>query len=120
MAALASSLIRQRREVKDPQANRQIANKRKPCPKSNKSLCQKQILILISKVRLCGSRGRKKDKRPVHQPIRSALSRPHLMNGRLGSWRNPGLALVVLMHQRCVSLTPHRTPCSSFSPLAVP
>ncbi|XP_041926747.1 fibroblast growth factor 11a [Alosa sapidissima] len=49
MAALASSLIRQRREVKDPQANRQIANKRKPCPKSNKSLCQKQILILISK-----------------------------------------------------------------------
>ena len=64
MAALASSLIRQRREVKDPQANRQIASKRKPCPKSNKSLCQKQILILISKVRLCGSRGRKMDKRP--------------------------------------------------------
>uniref|UniRef100_A0A672NIK5 Fibroblast growth factor 11a n=1 Tax=Sinocyclocheilus grahami TaxID=75366 RepID=A0A672NIK5_SINGR len=53
MAALASSLIRQRREVKDPQANRQISTKRKPCPKSNKSLCQKQILILISKVRLC-------------------------------------------------------------------
>ncbi|GAA6106675.1 fibroblast growth factor 11a [Tachysurus ichikawai] len=64
MAALASSLIRQRREVKDPQANRQISNKRKPCPKSNKSLCQKQILILISKVRLCGSRGRKLEKRP--------------------------------------------------------
>uniref|UniRef100_A0AAZ3SQZ0 Fibroblast growth factor n=1 Tax=Oncorhynchus tshawytscha TaxID=74940 RepID=A0AAZ3SQZ0_ONCTS len=53
MAALASSLIRQRREVKDPQANRQVANKRKPCPKANKSLCQKQILLLISKVRLC-------------------------------------------------------------------
>ncbi|TSN12276.1 Fibroblast growth factor 11 [Bagarius yarrelli] len=64
MAALASSLIRQRREVKDQQANRQISNKRKPCPKSNKSLCQKQILILISKVRLCGSRGRKLEKRP--------------------------------------------------------
>ncbi|XP_056156326.1 fibroblast growth factor 11a isoform X1 [Lampris incognitus] len=68
MAALASSLIRQRREVKDPQANRQIANKRKPCPKSNKSLCQKQILILISKVRLCGSRGRKMEKRPGDSP----------------------------------------------------
>ncbi|TRY89820.1 hypothetical protein DNTS_030934, partial [Danionella cerebrum] len=54
----------QRREVKDPKANRQISNKRKPCPKSNKSLCQKQILILISKVRLCGSRGRKLEKRP--------------------------------------------------------
>ncbi|XP_056298455.1 fibroblast growth factor 11a isoform X1 [Pseudoliparis swirei] len=64
MAALASSLIRQRREVKDPQVNRPIPSKRKPCPKSNKSLCQKQILILISKVRLCGSRGRKLEKRP--------------------------------------------------------
>ncbi|CDQ99128.1 unnamed protein product [Oncorhynchus mykiss] len=64
MAALASSLIRQRREVKDPQANRQVANKRKPCPKANKSLCQKQILLLISKVRLCGNRGRKLEKRP--------------------------------------------------------
>lgn len=72
MAALASSLIRQRREVKDPQANRQIASKRKPCPKSNKSLCQKQILILISKVRLCGSRGRKMEKRPGKFPESSA------------------------------------------------
>ncbi|KAJ8008394.1 hypothetical protein DPEC_G00104360 [Dallia pectoralis] len=52
MAALASSLIRQRREVKDPQANRQVASKRKPCPKANKSLCQKQILLLISKSQL--------------------------------------------------------------------
>ncbi|XP_038851176.1 fibroblast growth factor 11-like [Salvelinus namaycush] len=67
MAALASSLIRQRREVKDPQANRQVANKRKPCPKANKSLCQKQILLLISKVRLCGNRGRKLEKRPEPQ-----------------------------------------------------
>lgn len=86
MAALASSLIRQRREVKDPQANRQIASKRKPCPKSNKSLCQKQILILISKVRLCGSRGRKMEKRPgkfpesllIH-PSFSPPCSPHLL-----------------------------------------
>ncbi|XP_049896421.1 fibroblast growth factor 11 isoform X2 [Epinephelus moara] len=56
MAALASSLIRQKRAVKDDQTNRPVANKRKPCPKSNKSLCQKQILVLISKVRLCGGR----------------------------------------------------------------
>ncbi|XP_063042401.1 fibroblast growth factor 11a [Engraulis encrasicolus] len=67
MAALASSLIRQKREVKDQQANRQTNTKRKPCPKANKSLCQKQILILISKVRLCGSRGRKLEKRPEPQ-----------------------------------------------------
>lgn len=64
MAALASSLIRQKRAVKDDQANRPVANKRKPCPKNNKSLCQKQILVLISKVRLCGGRKGRNDKRP--------------------------------------------------------
>ena len=64
MAALASSLIRQKRAVKDDQANRPVANKRKPCPKSNKSLCQKQILVLISKVRLCGGRKGRNEKRP--------------------------------------------------------
>ncbi|MCI4387950.1 hypothetical protein PGIGA_G00080010 [Pangasianodon gigas] len=64
MAALASSLIRQKRAVKEDQANRPIANKRRPCPKSNKSLCQKQILVLISKVRLCGGRRGRTDKRP--------------------------------------------------------
>ncbi|TSV15226.1 Fibroblast growth factor 11 [Bagarius yarrelli] len=65
MAALASSLIRQKRAVKDDQANRPIANKRRPCPKSNKSLCQKQILLLISKVRLCGGRRGRTEKRPA-------------------------------------------------------
>ncbi|XP_067350827.1 fibroblast growth factor 11 isoform X2 [Channa argus] len=63
MAALASSLIRQKRAVKDDQTNRPVASKRKPCPKSNKSLCQKQILVLISKVRLCGGRKGRNDKR---------------------------------------------------------
>ncbi|KAL3971325.1 gap junction beta-4 protein [Sarotherodon galilaeus] len=68
MAALASSLIRQKRAVKDDQANRPVASKRKPCPKSNKSLCQKQILVLISKVRLCGGRKGRNDKRPGERP----------------------------------------------------
>ncbi|XP_064786828.1 fibroblast growth factor 11-like isoform X2 [Oncorhynchus masou masou] len=76
MAALASSLIRQRREVKDPQANRQVANKRKPCPKANKSLCQKQILLLISKVRLCGNRGRKLEKKPDGPSNPPRIARP--------------------------------------------
>lgn len=73
MAALASSLIRQKRAVKDDQANRPVANKRKPCPKSNKSLCQKQILVLISKVRLCGGRKGRNEKRPG-EPVLSFSS----------------------------------------------
>ncbi|XP_033969757.1 fibroblast growth factor 11 [Trematomus bernacchii] len=64
MAALASSLIRQKRAVKEDPTTRPVVNKRKPCPKSNKSLCQKQILVLISKVRLCGGRKSRNEKRP--------------------------------------------------------
>ncbi|XP_026184201.1 fibroblast growth factor 11 isoform X1 [Mastacembelus armatus] len=82
MAALASSLIRQKRAVKDDQANRPVANKRKPCPKSNKSLCQKQILVLISKVRLCGGRKGRNDKRPGESLKPPELSSQHL-NSRL-------------------------------------
>ncbi|KAJ8408931.1 hypothetical protein AAFF_G00247490 [Aldrovandia affinis] len=65
MAALASSLIRQKRAVREDQVTRPVATKRKPCPKSNKSLCQKQILVLISKVRLCGGRRTRTEKRPA-------------------------------------------------------
>ncbi|XP_018607310.1 fibroblast growth factor 11 [Scleropages formosus] len=80
MAALASSLIRQKRAVKDEQANRPVSSKRRPCPKSNKSLCQKQILVLISKVRLCsGSRGRTQ-KRPEPQ-LKGIVTRLYCQHG---------------------------------------
>ncbi|XP_061596018.1 fibroblast growth factor 11 [Cololabis saira] len=80
MAALASSLIRQKRAVKDDQSNRPVANKRKPCPKSNKSLCQKQILVLISKVRLCGGRKGRIEKRPEPQ-LKGIVSRLYSQHG---------------------------------------
>ncbi|XP_078786768.1 fibroblast growth factor 11 isoform X2 [Oryzias latipes] len=98
MAALASSLIRQKRAVKDDQANRPVANKRKPCPKSNKSLCQKQILVLISKVRLCGGRKGRNEKRPEPQlkGIVTRLFSQHgfylqmLPDGSIGSTKDEG------------------------------
>ncbi|XP_020485933.1 fibroblast growth factor 11 [Labrus bergylta] len=80
MAALASSLIRQKRAVKDDQTNRPVANKRKPCPKSNKSLCQKQILVLISKVRLCGGRKGRNEKRPEPQ-LKGIVTRLYSQHG---------------------------------------
>nr|XP_057933067.1 fibroblast growth factor 11 [Doryrhamphus excisus] len=80
MAALASSLIRQKRAVKDDQTNRPVASKRKPCPKSNKSLCQKQILVLISKVRLCGGRKSRNDKRPEPQ-LKGIVTRLYSQHG---------------------------------------
>ncbi|XP_068129937.1 fibroblast growth factor 11 [Hyperolius riggenbachi] len=67
MAALASSLIRQRREVKDSGGSRPAPPQRKVCPRGTKSLCQKQILFLVSKVRLCSSRRGAIDKDPEPQ-----------------------------------------------------
>ncbi|XP_068572686.1 fibroblast growth factor 11 [Cebidichthys violaceus] len=80
MAALASSLIRQKRAVKEDPTNRPVANKRKPCPKSNKSLCQKQILVLISKVRLCGGRKTRNEKRPEPQ-LKGIVTRLYSQHG---------------------------------------
>ncbi|XP_075416961.1 fibroblast growth factor 11 isoform X4 [Tenrec ecaudatus] len=56
MAALASSLIRQKREVREPGSSRPVSAQRRVCPRGTKSLCQKQLLLLLSKVRLCGGR----------------------------------------------------------------
>ncbi|XP_057391383.1 fibroblast growth factor 11 isoform X3 [Balaenoptera acutorostrata] len=49
MAAPASSLIRQKREVREPGGSRPVSAQRRVCPRGTKSLCQKQLLILLSK-----------------------------------------------------------------------
>ncbi|XP_051900483.1 fibroblast growth factor 11a [Pristis pectinata] len=56
MAALASSLIRQKRELKDQGNSRPAPVRQKPSPRGKTSVCQKQFLVFISKVRLCGGR----------------------------------------------------------------
>ncbi|XP_060146914.1 fibroblast growth factor 11 isoform X4 [Globicephala melas] len=66
MAALASSLIRQKREVHEPGGSRPVSAQRRVCPRGTKSLCQKQLLILLSKVRLCGGRPARPDRCPAH------------------------------------------------------
>ncbi|XP_012661512.1 fibroblast growth factor 11 isoform X2 [Otolemur garnettii] len=67
MAALASSLIRQKREVREPGGSRPVSAQRRVCPRGTKSLCQKQLLILLSKVRLCGGRPTRPDRGPEPQ-----------------------------------------------------
>ncbi|XP_063786175.1 fibroblast growth factor 11 [Pseudophryne corroboree] len=76
MAALASSLIRQRREVREQVGPRPAPPPRKVCPRGTKSLCQKQLLFLVSKVRLCGSQRRalQKDPEPQLKGIVTRLS----------------------------------------------
>nr|XP_060503423.1 fibroblast growth factor 11 isoform X2 [Panthera onca] len=67
MAALASSLIRQKREVREPGGSRPVSAQRRVCPRGTKSLCQKQLVILLSKVRLCGGRPSRPDRGPEPQ-----------------------------------------------------
>ncbi|GAB5580460.1 fibroblast growth factor 11 isoform X1 [Prionailurus iriomotensis] len=67
MAALASSLIRQKREVREPGGSRPVSAQRRVCPRGTKSLCQKQLVILLSKVRLCGGRPARPDRGPEPQ-----------------------------------------------------
>ncbi|KAM9045220.1 fibroblast growth factor 11-like isoform 2-T2 [Megaptera novaeangliae] len=67
MAAPASSLIRQKREVREPGGSRPVSAQRRVCPRGTKSLCQKQLLILLSKVRLCGGRPARPDRCPEPQ-----------------------------------------------------
>ncbi|XP_069775939.1 uncharacterized protein [Narcine bancroftii] len=53
MAALASSLIRQKRELKEQSNVRPGPVRRKPSPRGKTSPCKRQFLIFIRKVRLC-------------------------------------------------------------------
>lgn len=41
-----------------------MSAQRRVCPRGTKSLCQKQLLILLSKVRLCGGRPTRQDRGP--------------------------------------------------------
>ncbi|XP_040203058.1 fibroblast growth factor 11 [Rana temporaria] len=73
MAALASKLIRQKREIRDSGGSRPAPPQRKVCPRGTKSLCQKQLLFLVSKVRLCSQKAAM-DKDPEPQ-LRGIVTR---------------------------------------------
>ncbi|OCT59640.1 fibroblast growth factor 11 [Xenopus laevis] len=75
MAALASTLIRQKREVRESVGPRPVPPQRKVYPRGTKSLCQKQLLILVSKVRLCGAQlgAQEKDSEPQLKGIITRL-----------------------------------------------
>ncbi|XP_072349291.1 fibroblast growth factor 11a [Scyliorhinus torazame] len=80
MAALASSLIRQKRELKDQNNIRPAPVKRKHNTRGKKSLCQKNILLLVTKVRLCRSWTGRQDGRPDPQ-LRGIVTRLYCQLG---------------------------------------
>lgn len=88
MAALASSLIRQKREVREPGSSRPVSAQRRVCPRGTKSLCQKQLLILLSKVRLCGGRPARQDRGPGECVARAGSPSPKSFCLRPGTLEN--------------------------------
>ncbi|KAJ1070447.1 hypothetical protein K5549_003426 [Capra hircus] len=72
-AAIASSLIRQKRQARESNSDRVSASKRRSSPsKDGRSLCERHVLGVFSKVRFCSGR-----KRPVRR--RPALRFPELL-----------------------------------------
>ncbi|XP_053176293.1 fibroblast growth factor 12-like [Scomber japonicus] len=62
-AAIASSLIRQRRQARESNSDKVASNKRRSSPsKDPRSLCERHIFSVFSKVRFCSGK-----KRPVRR-----------------------------------------------------
>uniref|UniRef100_A0A8C5WS03 Fibroblast growth factor 12 n=1 Tax=Laticauda laticaudata TaxID=8630 RepID=A0A8C5WS03_LATLA len=67
-AAIASSLIRQKRQARECNGERVSASKRRSGPsKDGRSLCQRRVLGVLGKVRFCGGRERHVRRRPEPQ-----------------------------------------------------
>uniref|UniRef100_A0A671Q6I9 Fibroblast growth factor 12b n=1 Tax=Sinocyclocheilus anshuiensis TaxID=1608454 RepID=A0A671Q6I9_9TELE len=65
MAAIASSLIRQKRQARESNSDRVSASKRRPSPsKDPRSLCKRHFLGVFSKVRFCSGKKRPVRRRP--------------------------------------------------------
>ncbi|XP_051733696.1 fibroblast growth factor 12a isoform X4 [Ctenopharyngodon idella] len=66
MAAIASSLIRQKRQARESNSDRVSASKRRPSPsKDPRSLCERHFLGVFSKVRFCSGKKRPVRRRPA-------------------------------------------------------
>uniref|UniRef100_A0A8D0DFN6 Fibroblast growth factor 12a n=1 Tax=Sander lucioperca TaxID=283035 RepID=A0A8D0DFN6_SANLU len=66
MAAIASSLIRQKRQARESNSDRVSTSKRRPSPsKDPRSICERHFLGVFSKVRFCSGKKRPVRRRPV-------------------------------------------------------
>uniref|UniRef100_A0A3B4V4N8 Fibroblast growth factor 12a n=1 Tax=Seriola dumerili TaxID=41447 RepID=A0A3B4V4N8_SERDU len=69
MAAIASSLIRQKRQARESNSDRVSTSKRRPSPsKDPRSLCERHFLGVFSKVRFCSGKKRPVRRRPAPHP----------------------------------------------------
>lgn len=58
-AAIASGLIRQKRQAREQHLDRPLASKRRSSPSKNRGLCNGNLVDIFSKVRIFGLRKRR-------------------------------------------------------------
>ncbi|XP_077472490.1 fibroblast growth factor 12a isoform X4 [Stigmatopora argus] len=91
MAAIASSLIRQKRQARESNSDRVSTSKRRPSPsKDPRSLCERHFLGVFSKVRFCSGKKRPVRRRPgqcgaptnthLHTPPRRTHPKPSMFH----------------------------------------
>ncbi len=113
MAAIASSLIRQKRQARESNSDRVSASKRRPSPsKDPRSLCERHFLGVFSKVRFCSGKKRPVRRRPgqcwmlfkTSAPTRSLCCSLQLR------WRNiyPPLYLILFIYL-CIYASPQKS-----------
>uniref|UniRef100_A0A4W5LPF2 Uncharacterized protein n=1 Tax=Hucho hucho TaxID=62062 RepID=A0A4W5LPF2_9TELE len=59
MAAIASGLIRQKRQAREQQVHRPTPHRRRRSPNKNKGLCNGNLVDIFSKVRIFGLKKRR-------------------------------------------------------------
>uniref|UniRef100_A0A673BAD3 Fibroblast growth factor n=1 Tax=Sphaeramia orbicularis TaxID=375764 RepID=A0A673BAD3_9TELE len=78
-AAIASSLIRQKRQARESNSEKVATNKRRTSPnKDPRSLCERHIFNVFSKVRFCSGKKRPELLAPPPQPGRRSIFQPQL------------------------------------------
>ncbi|KAJ6620687.1 hypothetical protein lerEdw1_014900 [Lerista edwardsae] len=103
-AAIASSLIRQKRQARESNSDRVSASKRRSSPsKDGRSLCERHVLGVFSKVRFCSGRKRHVRRRPGH---RAGTSQPRLTFP--GVWTSG--------QSSCADLLPLKSHCATAWP----
>uniref|UniRef100_A0A8D0AJB5 Fibroblast growth factor n=1 Tax=Sander lucioperca TaxID=283035 RepID=A0A8D0AJB5_SANLU len=77
MAAIASSLIRQKRQARESNSDRVSTSKRRPSPsKDPRSICERHFLGVFSKVRFCSGKKRPVRRRPGQSVFHTLQSEP--------------------------------------------
>ncbi|XP_066542556.1 fibroblast growth factor 14 isoform X4 [Hoplias malabaricus] len=81
-AAIASGLIRQKRQAREQHLDRPSTNRRRKSPNKNKGLCNGNLVDIFSKVRFCTCNGKEKPVQKMPDPqLKGIVTRLYCRQG---------------------------------------